>query len=60
MPRIPLTDVSTGSTVLVGSAGDGVVVFDDVQLPQVSLLIENFIEPDDRWQELAPIIHGTA
>lgn len=31
---------------------DGVVVFDDVQLPQVSLLIENFIEPDDRWQEL--------
>ena len=31
---------------------EGVVVFDDVQLPQVSLLIESFIEPDDRWQEL--------
>jgi hypothetical protein len=31
---------------------EGVVVFDDVQLPQVSLLIETFIEPDDRWLEL--------
>lgn len=31
---------------------EGVVVFDDVQLPQVSLLIEAFIEPDDRWLEL--------
>ena len=31
---------------------EGVVVFDDVQLPHVSLLIESFIEPDDRWQEL--------
>jgi hypothetical protein len=30
----------------------GVVVFDDVQVPQVSLLIETFIEPDDRWQKL--------
>ncbi len=30
----------------------GVVVFDDLQLPQVSLLIETFIEPDDRWQKL--------
>ena len=30
----------------------GVVVFDDVQLPQVSLLIQKFIEPDDRWEEL--------
>jgi hypothetical protein len=31
---------------------DGVVVFDDVQLPQVSLLIEKFIQPDGRWEEL--------
>jgi len=31
---------------------NGVVVFDDVQLPQVALLIETFLEPDDRWQEL--------
>ena len=31
---------------------NGVVVFDDVQLPQVSLLIETFLAPDDRWQEL--------
>ncbi len=31
---------------------NGVVVFDDVQLPQVSLIIETFIALDDRWQEL--------
>jgi hypothetical protein len=31
----------------------GVVVFDDVQLPQVRELIETTVEPDDRWQRLA-------
>jgi hypothetical protein len=30
----------------------GVVVFDDVQLPQVNLLVETFVKPDSRWQEL--------
>lgn len=31
---------------------EGVVVFDDVQLLQVSLLLDTFIESDDRWQKL--------
>ncbi len=31
----------------------GVVVFDDVQLPQVKLLIDTFIDPDERWHRLA-------
>ena len=31
----------------------GVVVFDDVQLPQVSSLIGTFVEPDSRWEPLA-------
>jgi hypothetical protein len=31
----------------------GVVVFDDVQLPQVESLIETFIQPDPRWEALA-------
>jgi hypothetical protein len=39
---------------------NGVVVFDDVQLPQVSLLIESVIEPDDRWQELETTSKWTA
>jgi hypothetical protein len=31
----------------------GIVVFDDVQLPQVDLLLTTFIEPDARWEMVA-------
>lgn len=31
----------------------GVVVFDDVQLPQVNVLLETFVEPDPRWERVA-------
>jgi hypothetical protein len=31
----------------------GIVVFDDVQLPQVQCLLTTFIEPDERWEPVA-------
>jgi hypothetical protein len=31
----------------------GIVVFDDVQLPQVDSLLSTFIEPDERWEMVA-------
>ena len=31
----------------------GIVVFDDVQLPQVDFLLTTFIEPDARWEMVA-------
>lgn len=31
----------------------GIVVFDDVQLPQVQFLLTAFIEPDERWESVA-------
>jgi hypothetical protein len=31
----------------------GIVVFDDVQLPQVHLLLSHFVEPDGRWESVA-------
>lgn len=31
----------------------GVVVFDDIQLPQVESLLSTFIEPDQRWEMVA-------
>lgn len=39
---------------------NGIVVFDDVNLPHVSLLVETFLEPDGRWQELETTPKWTA
>lgn len=50
---IPVIDWFYGAGLLKRG---GVVVFDDVQLPQVSSFIELMLEPDPRWQALA----GTA
>jgi hypothetical protein len=47
---LPIIDWFYGAALL---RRGGVVVFDDVHLPQVRLLIDNFIEPDPRWERLA-------
>ena len=46
----PIIDWFYGAGLL---RSGGVVVFDDVQLPQVGSLIETFIERDQRWEILA-------
>jgi len=47
---LPIIDWFYGAALL---RKGGVVVFDDVQLHQVRLLIDTFIEPDPRWERLA-------
>jgi hypothetical protein len=46
---VPIIDWFYGAGLL---RKGGVVVFDDVQLPQVSVFLDTFIELDDRWQRL--------
>lgn len=47
---LPIIDWFYGARLL---RKGGVVVFDDVQLPQVSSFLNTFIESDDRWPRLA-------
>lgn len=47
---MPIIDWFYGAQLL---RRDGILVFDDVQLPQVRSLIDSFIGRDDRWQGVA-------
>jgi hypothetical protein len=46
---IPIIDWFYGAGLL---RKGGVVIFDDIQLPQVSSFIDSFLGRDDRWQQL--------
>ncbi len=46
---MPIIDWFYGASQL---GRNGVVVFDDAQLPQVSWFLESFIEQDGRWEQL--------
>jgi hypothetical protein len=47
---LPVIDWYYGASLL---RKGGVVVFDDVQLPQVRSLLQMFVDPDPRWERLA-------
>ncbi len=46
---MPTIDWFYGASLL---RKDGVVVFDDVKLPAVQVLLDSYLERDDRWQWL--------
>ena len=47
---IPIIDWFYGASLL---RRDGVVVFDDVKLPAVRILLDAYLERDDRWQYIS-------